>query len=125
MRIEDVVFREGYLNIFIGHFTRNEMMQQLQACIGCQECLLACPTLAEPIHVNELNMQTYGAMITLPIEKFAKACTQCGACVSVCPVGLRRDAMMLWLKVRLSEETRRCRAENETGRWSFLRRLLA
>ncbi len=106
------------MNTFIGHFTGNEIAQQLQACIGCQECLLACPTLTGPIRVSELNAQTYGGALTLPVEKFAKACTQCGACVSVCPVGLRRDAMMLWLKVRISEMTGK-------SRWSFLQWFLA
>lgn len=93
------------IGTFIGRFTGNEIVQQLQACTGCQECLLACPALAGPMRVNELNAQTYGGAITFPVARFARACTQCGACVNVCPVGLRRDAMMLWLKVRLSMST--------------------
>jgi len=35
------------------------------------------------------------------VARFARSCYQCGACVAPCPVGLHRDAMMMWLKVRL------------------------
>lgn len=83
------------------HKTRSQVEQELQACIGCSECLLACPALAGPITVEGLNQQTVAGPISAPVKRFAQACYQCGACVSACPVGLHRDAMMLWLKVRL------------------------
>ena len=89
------------MSAFLGRFTGNDIAQQLHACIGCQECLRACPSIAEPISVSDLNAQTLAAPLTYPVARFARACTQCGACVSVCPVGLHRDAMMLWLKMRL------------------------
>jgi predicted molibdopterin-dependent oxidoreductase YjgC len=83
-----------------------QIRQEIQACIGCNECLLACPAVAEPITIDVLNRETVAGEISGPIARFASACYQCGACVSPCPVGLHRDAMMMWLKVRLlsSEE---------------------
>ncbi len=83
------------------HKTRSQVTQEIRACIGCNECLLACPALAEPITIDVLNKETLAGTITPPIARFARACYQCGACVSPCPVGLHRDAMMMWLKVKL------------------------
>jgi Na+-translocating ferredoxin:NAD+ oxidoreductase RnfC subunit len=91
-------------NPIILHKTRSEVRQEIHACIGCNECLLACPALAEPITIDVLNKETLGGTITPPIARFARACYQCGACVSPCPSGLHRDAMMMWLKVRLISE---------------------
>ena len=85
----------------IMHKTRPQVIQEIRACIGCNECLLACPALAEPITIDVLNRETLTGAITPPVARFARACYQCGACVSPCPVGLHRDAMMMWLKVRL------------------------
>lgn len=76
-------------------------MRELQACIGCYECLLVCPALTEPITIDVLNRETSSEAISTPVARFARSCYQCGACVAPCPVGLHRDAMMLWLKVRL------------------------
>jgi Na+-translocating ferredoxin:NAD+ oxidoreductase RnfC subunit len=83
------------------HKNGPQVRQEIQACIGCNECILACPALSEPITINMLNRETLGGPISKPIAEFAQACYQCGACVDPCPVGLHRDAMMLWLKVRL------------------------
>src|SRR5579884_4018069 len=83
------------------HKTAPQVMQEIQACIGCNECLLACPALSEPITIDVLNHETISGAISPPVARFARACYQCGACVSPCPVGLHRDAMMMWLKVRL------------------------
>src|SRR5215467_2286903 len=83
------------------HKTGPQVAQEGHACIGCNECLLACPALAEPITIDVLNKETLSGEITPPIARFARACYQCGACVTPCPVGLHRDAMMMWLKVRL------------------------
>ncbi len=88
-------------NAIILHKTRPQVGQEIQACIGCNECLLACPALAEPITIDVLNRETVEGTISPPTARFARACYQCGACVAPCPVGLHRDAMMLWLKVRL------------------------
>ncbi len=83
------------------HKTGPEITEELRACIGCNECLLVCPALTEPIKIESLNLETLGGPISEPIARFARSCFQCGACVAPCPVGLHRDAMMLWLKIRL------------------------
>jgi Na+-translocating ferredoxin:NAD+ oxidoreductase RnfC subunit len=75
--------------------------EELAACIRCNECLVACPALSLPISIETLNRETMAAGISPSVARFAQACYQCGACVPVCPVGLHRDAMMLWLKMRL------------------------
>ena len=83
------------------HKTGSQVAQELRACIGCNECLLACPALSEPVTIDVLNHETISGTISTPVARFAQACYQCGACVSPCPVGLHRDAMMMWLKIRL------------------------
>lgn len=83
------------------HKTGSQVAQELRACIGCNECLLACPALSEPVTIDVLNRETISGTISTPVARFAQACYQCGACVSPCPVGLHRDAMMMWLKIRL------------------------
>lgn len=83
------------------HKTKPQVEQEIQACIGCNECLVACPALAEPITIEALNQETVDGSISAPVKRFTIACIQCGACVSSCPVGLHRDSMMMWLKVRL------------------------
>ena len=83
------------------HKTGPQVAQEIHACIGCNECLLACPAVASPITIDVLNRETLSGPISAPVARFARACYQCGACVSPCPVGLHRDAMMMWIKVRL------------------------
>ena len=89
------------INPVLLHKTGSQVVQELSACIGCNECILACPALAEPITIDVLNRETVSGRISSPIAQFARSCYQCGACVAPCPVGLHRDAMMMWLKVRL------------------------
>ena len=84
-------------NPIILHKPQPQVKQEIHACIGCNECLLACPALAEPITIDVLNKETLDGKITPPVARFARACYQCGACVTPCPVGLDRDAMMMWL----------------------------
>jgi L-lactate utilization protein LutB len=83
------------------HKTGPQVAQELLACIGCNECLLACPALDETITIDVLNRETLSGPISTPVARFARSCFQCGACVAPCPVGLSREAMMMWLKVRL------------------------
>lgn len=77
------------------------IQHEVHACIGCNACLLACPALADPLNIDVLNQETLSGPTSEPVIRFARACYQCGACVDPCPVGLHRDAMMLWLKVCL------------------------
>lgn len=83
------------------HRSRSQVAEELAACIRCNECLVACPALPQPIPIETLNRETMTERMSPGVARFAQACYQCGACVSVCPVGLHRDAMMLWLKMRL------------------------
>jgi Na+-translocating ferredoxin:NAD+ oxidoreductase RnfC subunit len=83
------------------HKTGSQVAQEIRACIGCNECILACPAVSEPITIDVLNRATVTGDIPPAIANFARACYQCGACVNPCPVGLHRDSMMMWLKVRL------------------------
>ena len=87
------------------HRTVTQITEELRACIGCNECLLACPALSEPITTDVLNQETVRGAISPAVAHFARSCYQCGACVPPCPVGLHRDAMMMWLKVRLLRST--------------------
>jgi ferredoxin len=81
--------------------TPAQIGEEVAACIACGECLVVCPALDEPIPIETLNRETAGGAISPKGKRFAERCYQCGTCVPVCPVGLHRDAMMLWLKVRL------------------------
>jgi ferredoxin len=102
-------------NAVILHKTKPQVEKEVQACIGCNECLLACPALAETITIDVLNRETISGPISAPVERFTQACYQCGACVSPCPVGLHRDAMMMWLKVRLLNASHQAQAERWEG----------
>jgi Na+-translocating ferredoxin:NAD+ oxidoreductase RnfC subunit len=83
------------------HRPRAHIAEELADCIRCNECLAACPALAAPITIETLNRQTLDGPLSAPVIHFAQTCYLCGACVPVCPVGLHRDTMMLWLKMRL------------------------
>lgn len=87
------------------HLTGSHVTEELSACIRCNECLAACPALATPLTIETLNRQTLDGPITPPVARFAQSCILCGACVPVCPVGLHRDSMMLWLKMRMARRT--------------------
>ena len=89
------------------HKTAPQVVEELRACIGCNECLLVCPALTEAITIDVLNLETLSGPISAPVARFARSCYQCGACVAPCPVGLHRDAMMMWLKVRLLRSSTR------------------
>src|SRR5258707_13462682 len=83
------------------HKTGPQVTQELTACIGCNGCLLACPALGEAVTIDVLNSETLGGPISRPVAQFARSCSQGGACVAPCPVGLHREAMMMGLKVCL------------------------
>jgi Na+-translocating ferredoxin:NAD+ oxidoreductase RnfC subunit len=83
------------------HKTGPQVSQEISACIGCNECMLACPAVSEPITIDVLNRETLSGPISTSVARFARDCYQCGACISPCPVGLHRESMMMLLKVRL------------------------
>jgi ferredoxin len=83
------------------HQSGFQVAAELAACIRCNECLAACPALATPLAIETLNRETLDGPSSAPVVAFAQSCYLCGACVPVCPTGLHRDAMMLWLKARL------------------------
>ncbi len=83
------------------HKTVPQVEQELHACIGCNECLLACPAATGDITIDVLNRETLSGPISTSVARFARSCYQCGACIAPCPVGLHRDAMMMLLKVRM------------------------
>ena len=85
----------------LSHKPWPSIQHEIHACIGCNACLLACPALADPLNIDTLNQETLSGPLSAPVVHFTRACYQCGACVDPCPVGLHRDAMMLWLKVCL------------------------
>ena len=88
--------------LVIAHKGGAEVAQEITACIGCHACLMACPAVSEPLSIATLNRETLSGPISEPVARFARDCSQCGACIAPCPVGLHRDLMMLWLKVRLA-----------------------
>ncbi|HEV7128040.1 MAG TPA: 4Fe-4S dicluster domain-containing protein [Ktedonobacterales bacterium] len=83
------------------HRSAAQVADELSACIRCNECLTVCPALATPLTIEQLNRETLTGDIAPEVARFARNCLLCGACVPVCPVGLHRDAMMLWIKVRM------------------------
>jgi len=56
-----------------------DVMDQAMACIGCNDCLLACPLPdARQITIGELNAAIHQKVIQEPnVIQFVTACTQC------------------------------------------------
>lgn len=79
--------------------------REVLACIGCNDCLLACP-IAESrlVTIAELN-----AAVHLPtirdanLAAFVTACTQCRQCVPACPADLNRADMVLLNKLKVED----------------------
>jgi CRP-like cAMP-binding protein/Fe-S-cluster-containing hydrogenase component 2 len=87
---------------YIGRL-REEVEREVMACIGCNDCMLACP-LSEKQHVTiaELNAGVLADRITNPnVINFVTACTQCQQCIPVCPADLHRADMVLWNKMKV------------------------
>src|SRR5581483_10744997 len=75
-----------------------------EACIGCHLCMRACPLPdANLIQIGELNDAIAGGPIASRTVKFNLDCTQCGACVPVCPADLSRMRMVLSAKLRVEQ----------------------
>lgn len=79
--------------------------REVLACIGCNDCLLACP-IVESRHVTiaELNAAVHQPVIAAPnVAGFVTACTQCRQCVPACPADLNRADMVLLNKLKVED----------------------
>ena len=82
-----------------------QVHREVTACIGCHDCLLACPLPeASSVSIAELN-----DAIRLPVLRaenvirFVTACTQCRQCVPACPADLSRADMVLFNKMKVED----------------------
>jgi CRP-like cAMP-binding protein/Fe-S-cluster-containing hydrogenase component 2 len=78
---------------------------QVLACIGCNDCLLACP-IAESrgVTIAELNHAVHLPTIHQPnVVQFLSSCTQCKQCVPACPADLNRAEMVLFNKLKVED----------------------
>jgi CRP-like cAMP-binding protein/Fe-S-cluster-containing hydrogenase component 2 len=82
---------------------RDEVEREVMACIGCNDCMLACPLPEKQrITIAELNAGVLADRITAPnVINFVTACTQCQQCIPVCPADLHRADMVLWNKMKV------------------------
>lgn len=84
---------------------RESVERDVLACIGCNDCLLACP-IVESRHVTiaDLNGAVHLPTITdANVARFVTACTQCRQCVPACPADLNRADMVLLNKLKLED----------------------
>jgi Fe-S-cluster-containing hydrogenase component 2/CRP-like cAMP-binding protein len=84
---------------------KESVEREVLACIGCNDCLLACP-IVESRHVTiaELNGAVYLPTITeANVARFVTACTQCRQCVPACPADLNRADMVLLNKLKVED----------------------
>ena len=92
-----------------GKFERT-VSNELDACIGCHECMRACPleganSKTNPVTIGALNSFAFGSGAESPITMdFVDHCTQCQACVPVCPVDIHRSRIVLWNKLKRPPE---------------------
>ena len=76
--------------------------EELDSCIGCHECMRACPLPdSESISIANLNAYAGGTVaLNSSIQHFVEDCTQCDACVPACPVNIQRSRIVLWNKLK-------------------------
>lgn len=83
----------------------NQAEDEVMACIGCNDCLLACP-LPETtlVSIAQLNDAVQRPVINdEAVIQFVTACTQCRQCVPVCPADLSRADMVLVNKLKVED----------------------
>lgn len=92
------------LSAYESELSRSVESQAL-ACIGCNDCLLACPIPeSTAITIGELNRALHLPVITQKnVIAFVSACTQCGQCVPACPADLSRAEMVLFNKLKVED----------------------
>lgn len=76
---------------------------QALSCIGCNDCLLACPVPeSTQVSIAELNAAVHLPIITRKnVIAFLSSCTQCQQCVPACPADLSRAEMVLFNKLKV------------------------
>ena len=79
---------------------------EVMACIGCNDCMLACPLPnAKTTTIAELNAAVHLPIITSgSVMDFVLACTQCRQCVPACPADLSRADMVLFNKMKVEDQ---------------------
>lgn len=84
---------------------RAEVEREIMACIGCNDCLLACPLPeARQVTIAQLNHAVLDEQIvSADVIGFVQACTQCQQCVPVCPADLHRADIVLYNKLKVEE----------------------
>lgn len=82
---------------------RTRVEAESMACIGCNDCLLACPvTQSKAVTIAELNAAIFQPTIdSKHVAEFVTACTQCKQCVPACPSDLNRAEMVLFNKLKV------------------------
>lgn len=82
---------------------REQVEREVMACIGCNDCMLACPLPEKRfVTIAELNAGVLTEAIKAPnVAAFVQACTQCQQCIPVCPADLHRADMVLWNKMKV------------------------
>ncbi|MEN9577809.1 MAG: hypothetical protein RJA70_818 [Pseudomonadota bacterium] len=80
-------------------------LADVTACIGCNDCMIACPLpQSRWISIAALNAAVDEPVIYDPqVIDFVTACTQCGQCVSACPADLSRADMVLFNKTKVED----------------------
>jgi CRP-like cAMP-binding protein len=91
----------------VDYFTelQQQVEREIMACIGCNDCMLACPlTERHFVTISQLNFGALADRITDPaVIDFVQACTQCRQCVPVCPADLHRADIVLWNKMKVED----------------------
>jgi CRP-like cAMP-binding protein/Fe-S-cluster-containing hydrogenase component 2 len=82
---------------------RESVRHDTMACIGCNDCLLACPLPeSKAVTIAQLNQAvTEERIADLNVMEFVTRCTQCQQCVPVCPADLSRADIVLWNKMKV------------------------
>jgi CRP-like cAMP-binding protein/Fe-S-cluster-containing hydrogenase component 2 len=82
---------------------RDTIRHDTMACIGCNDCLLACPLPeSRAVTIAELNQAVTAEQIEAwNVMEFVMKCTQCQQCVPVCPADLSRADIVLWNKMKV------------------------
>ena len=85
---------------------RELALTEAMACIGCNDCMLACPiSRTHPVTIAELNAAVHLPTISDPrVAGFVTACTQCQECVPACPADLSRANMVLFNKMKVEDD---------------------